>query len=63
MCIYLSTFDMVNLTVKFSCTLGSINLGFVTMTIMFPNSVNINNFLSWQLINSSHARVNKPLHQ
>jgi len=37
------------------------NLGFVTMaTMMFPNSVNINNLLSWQLIDSSRARVNKP---
>ena len=45
---------------NFSWTHGSINLGFVTMTtMMFPNSVNINNLLSWQLINSSHARVNK----
>ena len=34
-------------------------MGFVTMTTMLSNSVNENNLLSWQLINSSHARVNK----
>ena len=37
------------------------NMGFVTMTtMMLPNSVNENKLLSWQLINSSHGRVNKP---
>ena len=33
------------------------NMGFVTM--MLPNSVN-ENLLSWQLISSSYAHVNKP---
>ena len=37
------------------------NMGFVTMSaMMLPNSVNENNWLPWQLINSSHARVKKP---
>jgi len=40
---------------------ASVNLGFVTMTtMMFPNSVNTNKLLSWQLNNSSRTRVNKP---
>jgi len=35
-------------------------MGFVTMTrTMFANSVNKNNLLLWQLINSSHAQENK----
>ena len=34
------------------------NVGLVTM--MAPNSRNENYFLSWKLINSSHAHVNKP---
>jgi len=29
------------------------------MTTMIPNSVNKNTLLSWQPINSSHARANK----
>jgi len=33
------------------------NIGFVTM--MFPNSGNENDLLPWQLINNSHAHVNK----
>ena len=37
------------------------NMEFVTMTAtMLPNSVNENNLLPWQLINSSSVRVNKP---
>ena len=37
------------------------NMGFVTMTtMMLHNSVNENNLLSWLLINSLHAGVNKP---
>ena len=36
-------------------------MGFVTMTtIVLPSSVNGNNLLSWQLINSSHTPINKP---
>ena len=36
-------------------------MGFVTMTtMMFANSVNKNNLLLWELINSSRARENKP---
>ena len=35
--------------------------GFVAMTtVMLHNSVNEKNLLSWQLINSSCTRVNKP---
>ena len=37
------------------------NMGFVTMSaMMLLNSVNENNLLPWQLINSSRARVKKP---
>ena len=44
---------MVNLTVNFSLTHGSMNMGFATVTtIILPNSVNENNLLSWELINS-----------
>ena len=42
-------------------TNGSMNMGFVTMSaMMLLNSVNENNLLPWQLINSSRARVKKP---
>ena len=38
------------------------NMEFVTMTAtMLPNSVNENNLLPWQLINSSGAHINKPV--
>ena len=59
--IHPSTFYIVNLTVNSSWTHGSMNMGFASMTtMMLPDSVNENNLLSWQLINSSRTRVNKP---
>ena len=51
-----STFNMVILTVNFSQIHGSMNVGFVTVTIMMlPNDVIKN-----KLVNSSHTHVNKP---
>lgn len=33
------------------------NMGFVTMIMMLPNSLKEKNLLSWQLINSSHTKM------
>ena len=38
-CALLTAFDMVNLSVNFSWTHGSMNMEFVTMTTTFPNSL------------------------
>ena len=51
-CIYIaypSTFDKVNLTVNFSWTHGSINMGFGTMTTMFAKSLNKNKICLFQV--------------
>ena len=51
-CIYIahpSTFDMVNLTVNFLWTHGSINMGFGTMTTMFAKSLNKNKICLFQV--------------
>ena len=42
-CALLTAFDMANLSVNFSWTHGSINMEFVTMTTMFPNSLSESN--------------------